>query len=224
MFADAVYDFDIWGEQEDVRLQYASAALVEQLCASSDVEYVWPDDDLDAEVYLAAYGPGAIGVGTWPGRLSATPTAIERPWSSPRHLVDSESASLALQLLGWAVVLMTVSSQSYNGWPNYATWYVFVWANACAYDYWQGRVTAICESEEAKSPLDRNEQIRTRLVRELRDWVQDKNPLREHASLYGDLLRGVIGEVDWLRIADNWLTEMDESSRRRPMTEPALRA
>jgi hypothetical protein len=134
------------------------------------------------------------------------------------------AGGLAYRLLAWLFVLMTVGAQSYNGWPNYATWYVFVWANACASDYWRNRIATICASEDGKAALERNERIRARLVDELAEWVQERNPLREHASLYGDLMRGVIGEVQWACIADNWLTELEEAPSQRRTAQPALRA
>lgn len=220
------YGLDDFGEDADIFLTYASAELVETIGAESTIYCSWLDDGAGLEPTSHATAGTPFPISGWKNTdvVDATRVRINDPLFASHHHAISESNALTLRLLAWLVVLMTVNSQSYSGWPNYATWYVFVWTNACASEYWKDRVAAICENEDADSLLVRNERIRSRLVRELAAWVQEKNPLREQASLYGDLLRGVIDDVDWMRIADNWLTDLDESRRRRrPLTATALR-
>lgn len=219
------YGFEEFGEDVEIRLDFASAELVETMRAESTGHCVWLDDGVGLEHHALATTGTPFPISGWKNSdvVDATRVRINDPlFASHDHVISGPNA-LTLRLLAWLVVLMTVSARTNGGWTNDATWYVFVWTNACASEYWQGRVAVICESEDADSPLARNERIRSRLVRELAAWVQEKNPLREQASLYGDLLRGVIDDVDWMRIVDSWLTERDTSHRQRPLTETALR-
>ena len=220
------YGFEEFGEDVEIRLNFASAELVETMRAESTAHCVWLDEDVGLEHAVRATTtcmPFTISGWKETEVVDATRARTNNPLFAPHDHAISGPNALTLRLLAWLVVLMTVNARANGGWTNDATWYVFVWTNACASEYWQDRVAAICESEDADSPLVRNQRIRSRLVRELAVWVQEKNPLRDHASLYGDLLRGVIDEVDWMRIVDSWLTELDTSHRQRPMTETALR-
>jgi hypothetical protein len=204
--------------------------MLKTLVSDGHTNVDWFADEMSSPAELCSDPSPVLVLSDWsmPERVAARSTVSREPPGDFHAHGISRPSAFALRLAAWLFVLMTVSAQTYNGWPNYATWYVFVWANACAGDYWRERISAICDgetlAETAEMPLVRNERIRKQLVQELTEWVQQKNPLREQASLYGDLLRGVIGEVDWMRIADNWLTDLEESRRRRPLTESALRA
>lgn len=49
------------------------------------------------------------------------------------------------------------------------------------------------------------------LRKRLENEVTDASPLMDSASIYSDLLGAALKEVDWCEIAQNWLSEFDDS-------------
>ena len=91
-------------------------------------------------------------------------------------------------------------SRKYNGWSNYETWAVKLWLDNEEPSYrfgvetardWHGLDDAACG-----------------LARRLEEEVADAMPLEE-ASVYSDLLRAALGEVDWFEIAESYLEELE---------------
>lgn len=93
---------------------------------------------------------------------------------------------------------------SYNGWKNYETWAVALWIDndEGSYKYRQQlgeRAQLLARNSEQTAPV--------LLADMLKDWVNDNNPLAEQSSIYSDLLQASLDNVDWLEIAENFLSE-----------------
>lgn len=107
---------------------------------------------------------------------------------------------------------MTESDSSYNGWPNYETWVVNLWlsndegsCNTC-----RSLAQRCFEEAIADQVLSRKEQACYQLANELKEMIEEGNPLASEASLYSDLLNASIGEVSWKEIANSLLDEVDD--------------
>jgi hypothetical protein len=95
------------------------------------------------------------------------------------------------------------ATSNYNGWANYETWAVKLWLDneEASYRYW---------AEEARSWHGRDDAARG-LARQLEEEVTEAAPL-EDASLYSDLLRAALSEVDWFEIAESYLGDVEEEA------------
>jgi len=96
-------------------------------------------------------------------------------------------------------------SEGYNGWTNYETWLVNLWM-----DNEQGSREFFCETakeiyDEAapKAWLTREEVARHRFA----DWLKDHYDanIPEMPGVYGDLLGGALGAVNWNEIARHYI-------------------
>src|SRR3954451_24138435 len=93
-----------------------------------------------------------------------------------------------------------------NGWANDATWAVALWLgnDGPTYRYWvsqaerwHGKGTGAC-----------------RLARQLKEEIGKAFPLHE-PSLYSDLLNAALAEVDWIEIAEGYLSELSTNHSNR---------
>jgi hypothetical protein len=66
------------------------------------------------------------------------------------------------------------------------------------------------EEAVADQVLSRKERACYQLANELKEMVEDGNPLASEASVYSDLLNASISEVNWKEIANNLLGEVEE--------------
>ena len=73
-----------------------------------------------------------------------------------------------------------MQSRKYNGWTNYETWVVNLWLENDYYTYKYLRQTTPESSAEA-----------------IKEYIEESNPLIDNASLYGDLLNGAVGEINF---------------------------
>jgi hypothetical protein len=87
----------------------------------------------------------------------------------------------------------------YNGWANYETWAVKLWLDneQSSYFYWTELAMQWHGVDGAAGGL----------ARRIEEGVVDAAPLAE-ASLYSDLLRAALDEVDWLEIAESFLEDV----------------
>ncbi len=83
----------------------------------------------------------------------------------------------------------SADEQGYNGWTNYATWNVHLW------------LTNDPHTEAAVRALAQRAPSLYVAAQAVRTFVEDHNPLAEHASLYTDLLGSALGSVDWDAVA-----------------------
>lgn len=127
---------------------------------------------------------------------------------------------------------MSDDTKTYNGWTNYETWNVKLWIDneEGDYRYWLERVAEIkeentddCEScagtgmqADVDEPCPKCEgtghvvdidAARYALMTALKDWVEERNPIGDQASMYSDLLGAAISEVNWYEIAQAMLED-----------------
>lgn len=98
-----------------------------------------------------------------------------------------------------------MADKTYNGWTNYETWVVNLWMDNDPGDQEFFRETAkeIYDESAAKAWLTREEVARHRFA----DWLKehyDEN-IPEMPGVYGDLLGGALGEVNWHEIARHYI-------------------
>ena len=106
---------------------------------------------------------------------------------------------------------MTESDTSYNGWSNYETWVVNLWLGNDEDSYSTCRSLALrCVEESfADNVFSRKERACYQLANELKELIEDRNPLASEANVYADLLNASLGEVNWQEIANSFLEEID---------------
>jgi hypothetical protein len=56
--------------------------------------------------------------------------------------------------------------------------------------------------------FSRKERACYQLANELKELIEDRNPLASEANVYADLLNASLGEVNWQEIADSFLDEI----------------
>jgi hypothetical protein len=97
---------------------------------------------------------------------------------------------------------MTDDEKGYNGWKNYETWLVALWINND-----QGtQETALDMARECKN----NEHANYDVSHQLKDWIEEQNPLNDNADLFTDLLNAALSEVDWYEIAESFLNDIKD--------------
>ena len=106
---------------------------------------------------------------------------------------------------------MTEADSSYNGWSNYETWVVNLWLDNDEGSYTTCRSLAQRCFEEAVADevLSRNQRACYQLASDLKEMIEDGNPLAGEATVYADLLNASISEVDWQEIAKGYLEELE---------------
>lgn len=105
-------------------------------------------------------------------------------------------------------------NEEVNGYRNYNTWTVALWLDneRSSFEHWRLQARHWL-THARRLPQVTNgcwtiaEAARIQLADELEQSVLDNQPLVK-ASLYADLLRWAIAEVDWQQIAANWLDEI----------------
>ena len=93
----------------------------------------------------------------------------------------------------------------YQGWNNYETWNVALWIDNDQGTYEMVEEWAKEAWEAAEIPkyswLTRERGAVYILAEQIKELVEDGNPLGSDASMYTDLLNGALSEVDWREIA-----------------------
>ena len=105
---------------------------------------------------------------------------------------------------------MTESDTSCNGWSNYETWVVNLWLGNDEDSYKTCRSLAERCFEEAVADevFCRKERACYQLSNELKEMIEERNPIASEASVYADLLNASLGEVNWREIANSYLEEI----------------
>lgn len=99
---------------------------------------------------------------------------------------------------------------SYNGWSNYETWNVALWIDNEQGSYSDTRQWAQEAFDNACGSVeDRKDEAKSVLAAQLKDWIEEMNPLAGNASMFSDLLSAALSEVDWYEIAEHYLSEVD---------------
>lgn len=106
--------------------------------------------------------------------------------------------------------------RTYNGWTNYETWAVALWIDneRGNYDYWreearEHRKAAPTCSQVINGIWTAEQAAKFNLADQLKEEIRDNAPDTE-ASMYTDLLRGALDEVNWNEIAGNWLSDLED--------------
>ena len=102
----------------------------------------------------------------------------------------------------------------YNGWANYETW---VTALHIDNEYETNKEAHRMGAESAKNAKDDEnvkkgiwtecEAAKFRLADQLKDQIEDGDPLIEKASVYHDILGANLQEIDWHELAAHYLPE-----------------
>ena len=105
---------------------------------------------------------------------------------------------------------------TYNGWTNYETWLVNLWREneEPSYRFWRARATEVLKqapqtADVARGQFSVDDAARLQLANELREWVEEANPIQE-PTVYSDLLNAALAEVNWLEIAGHLVADVTE--------------
>jgi len=85
-----------------------------------------------------------------------------------------------------------------NGWTNYETWNVKLWFDNDVGTY--DTVRDIVRDSRSEYEAGKN----------LREFVEEMNPLSSEASMFSDMLNAAISSVNWQEIASSYLEEIKE--------------
>ena len=103
---------------------------------------------------------------------------------------------------------------AYNGWKNYETLNVSLWL-----DNDQGTQSFVIKTaqqcyDDAKADRHstREEVARVHLADQLKDYVEEMNPLASDASMFSDLLGAALSEVDWYEMAEHYLADVEKEA------------
>ena len=88
-----------------------------------------------------------------------------------------------------------VNEQEYNGWTNYETWLVNLWLSND-----QG-------TEEMINDMAKHSKDVYSLMEEIKDLIEELNPLKDNADLFSDLLNGAISECNFYEIAEHYYND-----------------
>jgi len=96
----------------------------------------------------------------------------------------------------------------YNGWVNYETWLVNLWLM----NDQQTEKIVIDAVEYARNYVIKysgvcDRSVKSILVGDLQNLIDQHNPLLDQATIYTDLLGSAISEVDFYELAEHYLSD-----------------
>ena len=89
-------------------------------------------------------------------------------------------------------------SEKYNGWTNYETWLVNLWLSND-----QG-------TEEMMNDMAKHSKDVYSLMNEIKNFIEELNPLKDNADLFSDLLNGALSECNFYEIAEHYYNDNQE--------------
>lgn len=108
---------------------------------------------------------------------------------------------------------LAVGGRGYNGWPNYETWLTALWIDneEWSYRHWRAsarglRLEAPLTDHVRRDGMSVEEGAACLLADEIRASVEAYMP-DWGATMYSDLLRRALSEVEWLAIAKHILED-----------------
>lgn len=92
-----------------------------------------------------------------------------------------------------------MDKERYNGWANYATWAVKLWIDNTegSYNYWQEQMR-----EHLRSTPDKNKAAYALANQLKHEHEEAAEAWGAGASVFADILRAGMSEVDWTEIAE----------------------
>ncbi len=101
---------------------------------------------------------------------------------------------------------------AYNGWNNYETWCVALWASneQGSSRFIEQMAQEAYDNAEADKNFTRIERATLDLSKSLEAWMEEDNPLASDSSVWSDLLGAALSEVDWREWAENLLEDVDK--------------
>lgn len=98
--------------------------------------------------------------------------------------------------------------KEYNGWTNYETWAVALWIdNDGGADRWIERAGEILDQpwEPFYPSQDHARSCAHQLGAEIKDEHEEGDPTANSESVYEDLMRAALSEVNWDEIAGHYV-------------------
>lgn len=91
---------------------------------------------------------------------------------------------------------------SYNGWTNYETWNCNLWLdNDGSGEYLIERATELRNDDPDSACYD--------LAQEIETMIDENNPIADQCSMFTDLLRSALSEIDYMEIAEHIISDLD---------------
>lgn len=101
------------------------------------------------------------------------------------------------------------TEKSYNGWFNYETWQVNLWLDndEGSQEHWREAAEEAFENAEADAILTRTQRATYSLAKQLKDEIEEANPLADQSNMWSDMLSGALSEVNWDEIAAHYIDD-----------------
>jgi hypothetical protein len=106
-----------------------------------------------------------------------------------------------------------MTDERYSGWTNSQTWCAQRWLTneEPRQQYWEAATEVAWSKAEVDYPEQpsRSEQARSALSERLKQEAEQANPLADAGTVWADLIGIALSDVNWLEIADSWLSAFE---------------
>lgn len=95
-----------------------------------------------------------------------------------------------------------METKKYNGWNNYETWSCMLWIdNDGSGEHFRERAEELMADDPDSAIYN--------LAQEIDDWVDENDPIGDQPSMYSDILRSALREIDYYEIAEHIISDLD---------------